>query len=150
MVNIQRIFLALCCIYLHLGSSMKYDCCLSGLSSTGETCSYSGTEYKNETYYCVSVDEICPSCKLSSKSDLDSASCYQCCSTEIDACGISVSYVSTGTWCKFKILWTTISDCDQKIILIHLIFWFQLWYLSYSRGLAVVVQSYFYLRSIVD
>lgn len=96
---------ALLCSLLTLCSSIRYDCCLSELSSFGEKCSYSGTTYGNETYYCVSVAQICPNCMLTSAIEIESASCYQCCSTDAYSCGISVSFISTSTWCKFLFLW---------------------------------------------
>lgn len=94
-------FHALLCSLLTLCSSIRYDCCLSELSSFGDKCSYSGTTYGNQTYYCVSVAEICPNCMLTSAIEIESASCYQCCSTDAYSCGISVSFISTSTWCKF-------------------------------------------------
>jgi hypothetical protein len=98
------LFHALLCSLLTLCSSIRYDCCVAELSSFGDKCSYSGTTYGNETYYCVSVAEICPNCMLTAAIEIESASCYQCCSTDAYSCGISVSFISTSTWCKFLLL----------------------------------------------
>lgn len=100
-VILATFFLILKCI-----SAVRYDCCLAELSSFGKTCSYSGTSYGNETYYCVSVTEICPNCMLSSDVDIESANCYQCCSTDANSCGISISFISTSTWCKYNLFFS--------------------------------------------
>ena len=82
------------------GSSVRYDCCQPQLSSTGLGCTPSGTYFSNQTYYCVSVAEICPSCKISAFENITSSSCYQCCATGPESCGISVSFISTSSWSK--------------------------------------------------
>ena len=104
------------CLALKCVSAIRYDCCLSELSSFGQTCSYSGTSYGNETYYCVSVTEICPNCMLSSDVDIESANCYQCCSTDANSCGISISFISTSTWCKcYSFITVAISRTNNSL-----------------------------------
>ena len=82
-------------------SAVRYDCCQPQLSSTGLGCTQSGTDFNNQTYYCVSVAEICPSCKISAFENITSSSCYQCCATGPEACGVSVSFISTSSWSKW-------------------------------------------------
>ena len=95
---IQGLFLFMLFFF---GSSVRYDCCQPQLSSTGLGCTPSGTYFSNQTYYCVSVAEICPSCKISAFENITSSSCYQCCATGPESCGISVSFISTSSWSKY-------------------------------------------------
>ena len=98
---IREVFLVLLAMLVCGWSAVRYDCCQPQLSSTGLGCTQSGTDFNNQTYYCVSVAEICPSCKISAFENITSSSCYQCCATGPEACGVSVSFISTSSWSKW-------------------------------------------------
>ena len=102
------------------GSSVRYDCCQPQLSSTGLGCTPSGTYFSNQTYYCVSVAEICPSCKISAFENITSSSCYQCCATGPESCGISVSFISTSSWskCIASMRLTTTTSFIHKVLIL--------------------------------
>jgi hypothetical protein len=50
---IREVFLVLLALLVCGWSAVRYDCCQPQLSSTGLGCTQSGTDFNNQTYYCV-------------------------------------------------------------------------------------------------
>lgn len=98
-------------------SSSRFDCCQPVLSSTGFGCTYEGTTFNNKTFYCNSVTEICPSCKLSTYDNITSLQCYQCCVTDVDSCGLSVGFITTSSWTLICIIFAGSCCCCSIVFL---------------------------------
>ena len=114
MLIIYLLYIVLLVVLIPNGNSMRYDCCQSKYSSTGLGC-LTETVYNNETYYCAAVAESCASCKLAT--NLTSASCYQCCVTDPDQCGLPFSYISTSSWTLICIIFAGSCCCCSIVFL---------------------------------
>jgi hypothetical protein len=97
--------------------AFRYDCCQPILSANGHGCSYEGTTVDNTTYYCNSVTEICPSCKLSKYENITSPKCYQCCVADLNSCGISIGFVTTSSWTLICIIFAGSCCCCSIVFL---------------------------------
>ena len=109
-----NVLVVLLLLYMTPLLAVRYDCCLPKLSSTGIGCE-TDTTVGNTTYYCVQVADSCSYCQLAVNET--STSCYQCCATSEDYCGLPFSYITTSSWTLICIIFAGSCCCCSIVFL---------------------------------